>query len=56
MRGDFFTDASVETLEKALTDVPFTASAVSEAVKGSGFSAMGITAAAIAEKLSEEIA
>ena len=56
VRGDFFTDASVETLEKALTDVPFTASAVSEAVKGSGFSAMGITAAAIAEKLSEGIA
>ncbi|MBR5633416.1 MAG: hypothetical protein IKW68_05485, partial [Clostridia bacterium] len=56
VRGDFFTDSSVETLEKALEGIAFTASAVSEAVKGSGFSAMGITVDAIAEKLSEGIA
>ena len=56
VRGDFFTDASLEALEGALTDVPFTASAVSEAVLASGFSAMGIETEEIAVKLSEGIA
>ncbi len=56
VRGDFFTDGSVKSLEESLEGVPFTAAAVREAVRRSGFSAVGITADAIAEKLSEGIA
>lgn len=56
VRGDFFTDGNVEQLKTAFSGIPFTAAAVREAVVSSGFSAMGITNADIAAKLSEGIA
>ena len=55
VKGDFFSNVGVESLTASLTGCEFTRDKVFSAVKNSGFSAMGITSEALAEKLSDGI-
>ncbi|MBR6807487.1 MAG: lipoate--protein ligase [Clostridia bacterium] len=55
VKGDFFTNMGTESLIRSLLGCEFTCESVFEAVKNSGFSALGITAESLAERLSEGI-
>ena len=55
IKGDFFSNVGVGSLVKSLNGCAFTCEAVLCAVRDSDFSAMGITAEVLAEKLSEGI-